>query len=189
MTMFEQSELERIENLPESQQKNILYRQFRMSPESISLMDKTIIDNINTDVQENDTLYLLGDFAFVKTHEQAKVYRDRINCRNIILIWGNHDNRQLLAGLFQGYFDLLDINVQGQKITLCHYPLVQWNGSGYGSIMLHGHCHGNLEEWKKQYMGDALLIDIGVDCNNFHPFSLKNIEEKIKLAKGYSSKL
>lgn len=171
MSIGEQNELKRIEDMPDGQPKSTLYKQFRMSPESIAWMDKVIFMNINNDVQADDTLYLLGDFAFVKTHEQAKAYRDRINCKNVILIWGNHDNRELLAGLFQGYYDLLDIKVQGQRITLGHYPMWAWNCSHRNSFSCYGHVHSTLGS-----LPGTFSCDVGVDAWHFHPVSFDQLK-------------
>ena len=169
--------------LPERDE--VAYRNIRISPESVALMDKTIIDNTNSDVKENDTLYILGDFAFVKTHEQAKAYRDRINCKNVILIWGNHDNRELLKGLFQGYYDLLDINVKGQKITLTHYAMWTWDCSHRSSWNLFGHSHNMIHS-----LSGTFSCDVGVDAWDYHPVSFEQLklfmsEKDINGPKGY----
>ncbi len=52
-------------------------------------MDATLLANLNSKVGENDVLYFLGDFCLGGT-DQAKLYRDRIVCRNIHMIEGNH---------------------------------------------------------------------------------------------------
>src|SRR4051812_37591455 len=62
-------------------------------------MDDVIINNINRLVKPNDTLWHLGDFCFgprdpYKFYKTAEGYRNRINCKNMILIWGNHDPNQ-----------------------------------------------------------------------------------------------
>lgn len=131
-------------------------------------------------VMPQDTLYITGDFAWVKTKERAEYFRDAINCNNVILIWGNHDNRQLLKGLFQGYYDILEVKINKQHIVMCHYPLLAWNRDRYGSIMLHGHCHGNMDTWKKDNMKNSSCFDIGVDCYNYKPVSFEEILEVIE---------
>jgi calcineurin-like phosphoesterase family protein len=59
-------------------------------------MDECLINNINRYVKKHDTLYYLGDWVFPGKRnytEVAQYYRDRIDCNNIIFIWGNHDNK------------------------------------------------------------------------------------------------
>ena len=53
-------------------------------------MNDTLVNNINSLVKENDTLWHLGDWSF-GGYEQIKIFRDRLNCKNINLVFGNHD--------------------------------------------------------------------------------------------------
>lgn len=54
-------------------------------------MNELIVKNINDNVKENDTLYHLGDWSFGGI-ENIWEFRKRINCKNIHLIFGNHDH-------------------------------------------------------------------------------------------------
>src|ERR1700693_1395237 len=66
------------------------------SRETIERMNDYLINKINETVGENDELWHLGDFAFSRydTNEVGRL-RARINCKNIYLIWGNHDDRKI----------------------------------------------------------------------------------------------
>ena len=89
--------------------------------DSIEDMDATLLANLNRKVGENDVLYFLGDFCLGDA-DQAKLYRDRIVCRNIHMIEGNHDTTlRALAGAFCSWNQLAEIRVGGQRIVLCHY--------------------------------------------------------------------
>ena len=46
-------------------------------------------------------------------------------------------------------------------MVMCHYPMVTWNQKPRGSIMLHGHCHGKLDEYNAKSMD--LRFDVGID--------------------------
>ena len=46
-------------------------------------------------------------------------------------------------------------------IVLCHYPLLDWSGKRQGSIMLHGHCHGTMDEFNANSID--LRFDVGID--------------------------
>lgn len=46
-------------------------------------------------------------------------------------------------------------------MVLCHYPLVSWSGKSRGVLMIHGHCHGNLDNYNK--ISSDLRVDIGWD--------------------------
>ena len=58
----------------------------------------------------------------------------------MVFIHGNHDKvMKKRKDVF--LHDILDIYVDEQPITLCHYPMVSWNKSHFGAWMLHGHHH------------------------------------------------
>ena len=150
-------------------------------------MDRIIIDNINALVKPDDTLWHLGDFCFGPRNPQAfyrkaEYYRDRINCNNIMLIWGNHDpdlysyNKEYkdmaenFRRLFKSDYSLKTIMVENQKIVLCHYAMKVWNKSHYGVWHLYGHSHGSLPDDP-----NSLSFDCGVDCHNYRPISFPEV--------------
>ena len=45
--------------------------------------------------------------------------------------------------------------------SLSHYPLVSWNHKPYGCFNLHGHCHGNIDEYNEN--SADLRVDVGID--------------------------
>ena len=53
-------------------------------------MDAAILSNLNRKVGEDDQLFFLGDFC-IGGPEKARQYRDRIVCRNVHFVEGNHD--------------------------------------------------------------------------------------------------
>ena len=46
-------------------------------------------------------------------------------------------------------------------IVLCHYPLLDWPGKQQGTVMLHGHCHGTMDDYNAN--SADLRFDIGID--------------------------
>lgn len=129
---------------------SIPQKELRISNESTTRMTDTIFQSINDVVGESDTLVIVGDFCFTpreRRQEIAKSYRDRINCKNVFLILGNHDDRKLLAHLFTGCYDQYTFKVDGQSIFCSHYPCRSWDGAHHGSWMLYGHVHNLL--WKE----------------------------------------
>lgn len=110
--------------------------------------DDTLIHNINKCVKADDILFHLGDVAF-QGREKIIEFRNRINCKTVHLILGNHDTDIHADAELQQIFSSVDfyreININGQKIVICHYPLRTWNKWHHGSWMLHGHCHGKLQ--------------------------------------------
>ena len=46
-------------------------------------------------------------------------------------------------------------------VVMCHYPMVTWNQKPRGSVMLHGHSHGKLDDYNALSMD--LRFDVGID--------------------------
>lgn len=145
---------------------------------SVEEMDRAIIDNINSLVRPNDTLYHLGDFAFRNVRDVSH-YRQQINCKNIHLILGNHDYLTLSdRKQFSTVSDLKEIRYAKQVIIMCHYAMRIWNKSHYGSILLFGHSHGMLG--KGLQTGWGKTFDVGVDCWDFKPINIDQVLEICK---------
>ncbi|MFQ3651369.1 MAG: metallophosphoesterase, partial [Gemmataceae bacterium] len=137
-------------------------------------MDRVMLERINAVVQPDDTLYILGDFCMgvPQRVQAARHYRQQIACRNVHLIWGNHDPSEdsEFASLFDSTAHLVNLRLSGQRLTLCHYAMRSWDKSHHGAWQLYGHTHGRLQEELQ-----LLNMDVGVDCWNFYPISLEQV--------------
>lgn len=60
--------------------------------ETIQQMNSSIVANINARVGMNDELYILGDFSFKMTAQDAYGLRKKITCKKVHLVPGNHDD-------------------------------------------------------------------------------------------------
>lgn len=120
---------------------NPTYRQFN----DVNHMNETMVKIWNETVSPDDLTYILGDVAFCKPSKAAE-YVQRLNGRKI-LIEGNHDNKLVENAEFRNCFEAIhkyrEINHNGHKICMFHYPISEWNQCHRGSLMLHGHLHGN----------------------------------------------
>jgi calcineurin-like phosphoesterase family protein len=133
---------------------------------TVEEMDETIIERWNNTVTNNDTVYILGDFAWNNTKE----YVSRLYGKKI-LIRGNHDKRtQHIEKYFDNVHSLLDIKLDSIKVTLCHYAMMSWNGSFHGAWHLFGHSHGKLHH-------PGLAMDVGVDNHHFTPLCWEQIKD------------
>jgi len=140
---------------------------------------------INKYVKQDDTLIILGDIIFGEKSNISKIL-DRIICKNIYLIFGNHDDiiqkSEDLKSLFKGCYDNLEILVNKKLIFLSHYSHRVWKGSHKGNIHLYGHSHGNIKDYGKS-------MDVGVDAiykkfGEYRPISydeIIQIMDKIKI--------
>lgn len=180
------------------------YLAWTPSEQSRKQMDEGLIERINAVVPPDATLWHLGDFAFVNKPGEVKKYLNAINCKDVRLIWGNHDRRKAyLPGFFSAYYEstmiyvfpdrtLTEAEIQAdhdlkkmlhkamsqkkvQPIQLSHYAHAIWNGSHKGWFHLYGHSHGGLRPWIEQHMPNALSMDVGVDCTHYAPLSFSEI--------------
>jgi calcineurin-like phosphoesterase family protein len=150
---------------------------WRLSEETVRRHDEALLEAVNCRVDAGDTLWILGDFCWGKLPE-ARSYRDRIACRNVHLVWGNHDHRSIRP-LFGQALEQGMIRVEDQDLWLNHYPMRSWDRSFHGSWHLYGHVHGRLaaedaaHDW-------TLTRDVGVDACAYRPWSFEEIREYMR---------
>ena len=138
-------------------------------------MDSVIINNINSKVGQDDTLIHLGDVAF-GGFDKLEQFLDRLICKNIYLVLGNHDHhikndRAFIKDRFMAVQNYLEVNIEDENFVLCHYPLQSWHGLNKGVIHLHGHVHLSTQnKW-----GNGKRLDVGMDGNNMQPYKITEI--------------
>ena len=151
-------------------------------------MNIHIIDEINKKVDKASLLVLCGD-----TMMNEKNYGDflsKINCENVIMLYGNHCNRGKLLTTFNNFDkliyvgDYLELITEGQIICCSHYPHFNWNYQDEGAISLHGHLHGDTNPVVKE-IHKYKSMDVGVDSyyntfGEYSIFSLAQIKELLK---------
>lgn len=150
-------------------------------------MDECIINNINETVKDpdKDRVWHLGDYCFgprdfKQFYRKAEGYRNRIKCKNIFWIHGNHDPdpdperddphyRDKLAlyddfrELFTNDYSLKQMRISSHKLIMCHYAFAVWNKSHRDSINLYGHSHAGIETWMESIMPGRKSMDVGID--------------------------
>jgi calcineurin-like phosphoesterase family protein len=153
---------------------------------NVHIMDQVIFDRINESVGVDDTLYMLGDFCF--RGKKPIEYRSRIVCKNVHLIFGNHDKKKdyelFRDGTMSGFSsvqDVTEIIYCNQRIFLSHYPHRSWPASHKDSYHLYGHVHSRLDHEDRQ--SSRKTLDVGVDNTiNYNkpfaqPWSFKEIQK------------
>ncbi len=158
----------------------------RIGEESIERMNHALAANINARVGPDDTLWCLGDWAFGRGPDyrrNARWFRDAIGCRNVRLVWGNHDDRSI-RDLFASTHDQVRIRDGIATITLNHYPMITWDGQHRGTvdapnIHLHGHVHGlyqrEPEACPLTFVEAWAALDVGFDGHDYQVWSLDEI--------------
>jgi calcineurin-like phosphoesterase family protein len=142
---------------------------------SVDEMNRAMIVNYNSVVAYNDVVYFVGDVGFMQEDVLVTIL-SRLNGMKI-LIYGNHDKvirkaKDKFDRCFASMHEYLEVSLDRQKFILCHYPMLSWNGSGRGNIMLHGHAHGNTNYG---HIKDMKIMDVGVDCHNYFPISADDV--------------
>lgn len=155
---------------------NMCKRPFEMVEE----MNETLIQNFNSRVKNNDTIYILGDIAHRITVVDVNQMICRLNGKKI-LCKGNHD-KQYDAALFEKICDFTEISVNGVNVSLMHYPMMEWPKSRHGSLHLHGHIHSRGEYNMQQKSEGILRYDVGVDANHYFPVSIEEIKAFFQLS-------
>ena len=146
---------------------------------TIGQMNETIVNNINSVVGQDDVLIHLGDWSFSGI-ENIKKFRDRILCKEIHLILGNHDtniekNRDNVQELFTSVNHYTKLIHKFKTFVLFHYPIASYDGLNKGYIHLHGHVHlpTNLR------FGRGKKMDVGMDG---HPtFGVYDMDDIIRI--------
>jgi calcineurin-like phosphoesterase family protein len=165
-------------------------RPFRNASE----MDSAMIHAHNMLVDEEDTVYILGDFTLLGAQEAVNYMW---NLKGRIKILSNefhHDHRWLtypwIHDMLPSHVELLPpihviktpYTVPGSKyrtvMVLCHYPFAVWDRKHYGSWHLYGHTHrGNST--------DGLSLNVSIDNINqnfggYRPISMEEVHKVLQ---------
>lgn len=162
--------------------KNILKFNPETRPyDSIEEHDEALVDNWNSVVGPNDTVWNLGDLSFHRDFNKTLDILERLNGQHHLIL-GNHD--QLLrkfrfaeaaknAGV-ASISDYHELRINKQKICMSHYAMRVWNCMHHGALMLYGHSHGSLP-------GVGRQMDVGIDAcdmpSNQRPFAIEDVIE------------
>jgi calcineurin-like phosphoesterase family protein len=138
---------------------------FRRPFASVAAMDQALVERWNATVEPGDTVWHLGDFAVRVSVDRAAALLAGLHGIKY-LVAGNNDPAEIRA--LPGWASAVDyreLQLEGRRLVLCHYPLRAWNGQHRGAVNLHGHSHGRLAPMPRQ-------IDVGVDVWDFRPVDL-----------------
>jgi len=157
--------------------------------EDVDEMHVELIKRWNNVVEDDDIVYYLGDLAFCR--DETTVWFLRSLKGKINYIIGNHDKMKDIikfdrfenvheygTEIFIKDEDLKSARgSQGyQQFILSHYPILSWNRAHYGSIHLHGHCHGNLMKSNQDYYKRKVL-DVGCNVIDYTPISYQGVKD------------
>ena len=130
----------------------------------VDYMNEEMIREWNATIDSEDTVYILGDVAFLPAAKAVSIMH-RLNGTKI-LVEGNHDRKLLNDPVFRRCFaevhKYLDINYNGTKCVMFHYPIAEWDQMHRGAVHFHGHLHGGVSGLEK-----FRARDMGMDATGF----------------------
>ena len=136
-------------------------------------MDEELIKRFNERVKPDDKCYILGDVAL---NRRALPTIGRLNCKDMVLIKGNHDLFRLEE--YTPYFRDIRAYMVFEDVLLSHIPvhpqsLDRWKGQ------IHGHLHHDLV--LKDGIPDLRYFNACVEQHDFAPILL---QDAISILKG-----
>lgn len=160
--------------------------------------DDEMINLWNKTIQKHDTVYIIGDFSFASP-ERTKKILEKLNGKKHLII-GNHDKAcNSLTNYFVSVSQIKEVTFkktvfpfldESIHCVLCHFPFAAWNRRMHGSLMIHGHTHGAMDDINVK--SEELRVDVGFDAilNNSGFASLEQVYRYFKnnVAKGKTFK-
>lgn len=172
---------------------------------NIGHMDEVIVNNWNSMITDDDTIFHLGDFCWGGKGEWIH-FMHRLRGKKI-LIQGNHDRDkdipiEMWNEIYPAFVNIEVKDDKPQRITLCHYPMISWHQSHKGAWQFFGHMHNASIKPQKEHIegGDEVAsflkeeykysdklrydqYDVGVDGNDYSPISYYQIKKIIESKK------
>ena len=136
---------------------------------SVAEMDDFLVSSWNERVGNDDEVWHLGDFA--RRIADVPLLLGRLAGRKHLLKGNNDPPGIESAAGWESVRDYHELELEGRRLVLCHYPFRSWNGQHRGAINLHGHSHGRLKPLPRQY-------DAGVDARAFRPVKLDELMKR-----------
>lgn len=161
------------------QHKNIIKYVNRPFP-TVRDMDSALLKNWNAVVGKKDYVFHAGDFCFGSKSSWAYLL-DALNGVKYLAA-GNHD-KSITPDKFVDVQQRFSIRIlgdpemesDGQRIVVDHYPMLSWYQSHRGSWQLYGHVHGGFSN-KGDIRTTPNQLDIGVDVHDFTPISYEEVK-------------
>lgn len=186
---------------------------FRATDEEVAFMNSALISTINKMVAPSDVLWFLGDLFYTSgsTARYAKFVLDQIRCKNIHMVFGNHDSRRIghyfataeelqycsicpITGEYRIGWDSVNKRKSTREswayFSLCHTAQLIWPNNHRKWINLYGHSHTNAEAWCDKNLPGRRQIDVGIDnakriFGEYRPFTLKDVLDLLETKSGF----
>lgn len=136
---------------------------------TVQHMNRVLIDNWNTVVTPEDTVYVIGDFSMGGKTNVPLVRKQLVG--KVVLVRGNHDRSKdfMLESGFDEVYDDLVVQDGDKTLWLHHQPVLfpeKWPVKT--DYHLCGHVHS---AWARRNN----VINVGVDVSNLKPLTLEQL--------------
>ena len=159
---------------------NLNGRPFR----DIDEMNSVLVRNWNAYVSDRDEIYILGDFIFKGSGEEANRILKRLRGKKY-LIRGNHDkflnDPVFECNAFEWVKDYYVLDHDKKKFVLFHYPILEWQGFFGDAAHLYGHvhnCNKDINQLERLSVLTDRAMNVGVDVNDYFPVSIEKVIKK-----------
>jgi calcineurin-like phosphoesterase family protein len=134
-------------------------------------MDRVIIENWNSTVKSEDTIFILGDFSWGNS-DRILQYINALSGRKI-LVAGNHDQRTVTYWKKRGIEAYkTPIGYNDWELILSHEPVP------FPTVPnIHGHTHGNIHRGAISLHG--VHVCVSAEVVGYTPQSVDRIRERI----------
>ena len=147
-------------------------------------MNEDLIRRWNSVVGDDDTVYVLGDMFWCNASQAIPVL-DQLKGKKV-LVKGNHDrcHDNKFKNKFERIVDYLEIEDDGRRVVLCHYPIPCFKNHFYGWYHLYAHVHTSFEwnmmesikrEMTELYGKPCNMYNVGAMCIGYTPRTLDEI--------------
>jgi len=161
------------ERKPKGRRMKVQWVSKEVKEECARNMTDALTDNWNAVVRPGDTVYHIGDFCLCRWANLTPFELEQNLNGKIVHIVGNHDRMNKVRGL-----KCAMLEVTGHACFLVHRPVYRVEElPDFCDIVLCGHVH---EAWDHKWVGDRLLLNVGVDQRNFHPWRLGDVVGEVE---------
>lgn len=162
--------------------KNIC--KYRTQFNSAEEHDEVVFDNLASNINKRDSLFILGDVAFT---DEWLIDLTKIKCRKKTLVLGNHDSEYLSRVLMINVFDSIHSLFSKRNCLFSHAPVHP--SCLRGKILnIHGHEHDRKimlpyidDETVQEFIGprvDKRYFNACVEHTDYKPISFAEIIER-----------
>lgn len=146
-------------------------------------MDHFIMQCWNSRVQQDDTVYIVGDICY-RSEKGPEWYLRQLKGHKVLVL-GNHDvkipeNKAALRYL-EGIEKMMHIKDGENNICLCHFPIAEWNGFFHGSWHIYGHIHNRKAETYEFMKTKERALNAGCMINNYAPATFNELVRNNKI--------